>query len=435
MSIAKVRPSNLANIKRLANQLKKSEHVQHRQALDSAAQRAGFQNYKHARKAIDRAPCQVFLTGYWEDRETFEIGRETLSIPLSRPLLELVSKADLKLVGGLCRMRLVAPDHLVIDSLGHARDHMRDDLCKATRSIRFMEETGLRPCNARDTERALAGLDEELPGRDHSSHWHEPTSGQFIMIDEPYSRSRASRERTEWARRNGWDLAATNWPGLYFPYRCAFFVASKQTADFNFGALVGTINAMPAPQTSEHWQGQSAPNHETCVSLLATSPQDKRRAKAKATIVARPSRQTIPYRRDMLGLARKPNGRMTLAEHQMAGRMIRAVLHSNFKPWAVNQRMDEVMRVLVDWLYEDVAPGKLNALPDPIDLYYGEMPSSDPLFLQAGSRSGVVSMLLDLRALLEGAYPRCAPLRKLTGQIETSLKMTRSLAETDTRNA
>ena len=105
MSIAKVRPSNLANIKRLANQLKKSEHIQHRQALDFAAQRAGFQNYEHARKAIGCKPCQILLTGYWEDRETFEIGRETLGVPLSRPLLELVSKADLKLVAGLCRNR------------------------------------------------------------------------------------------------------------------------------------------------------------------------------------------------------------------------------------------------------------------------------------------------------------------------------------------
>ena len=435
MSIAKVRPSNLANIKRLANQLKKSEHIQHSQALDSAAQRAGFQNYEHARKAMGCTPCQIFLTGYWEDRETFEIGRETLGFPLSRPLLELVSKADLKLVAGLCRMRLVAPDHLLIDSLGHAREHTRDDLCKAARALRFMEQTGLRPCNARDTKRALAGLDEELPGRDHSSHWYEPASGQFIMIDEPYSASRASRERTEWARRNGWDLAAADWPGLYFPYRCAFFVASKQAANFDLGALVGTISAMPAPPTSEHWQGQSAPNHETFVSPLATSPQDKRRAKAKGTVVARSSRQTVPYHRDMLGSARKPNGRMTLEEHRNAGRMIRAVLQSNCKPWSVNRRMDEIMRLLVDWLYVDVTPRELNALPDPIDLYYGEMASNEPLFLRSNSRGGVETILLDLKALLERAYPPSGPLRKLTNRIETSLKITRSLAEPDHPNS
>lgn len=34
MSIANVRPSNLANIKRLANQLKKRDGIPHRRALD-----------------------------------------------------------------------------------------------------------------------------------------------------------------------------------------------------------------------------------------------------------------------------------------------------------------------------------------------------------------------------------------------------------------
>lgn len=49
MSIANVRPSSLANIKRLANQRKKRDGIPYRQALNSAAQSAGFENYEHAR--------------------------------------------------------------------------------------------------------------------------------------------------------------------------------------------------------------------------------------------------------------------------------------------------------------------------------------------------------------------------------------------------
>lgn len=427
MSIAKVRPSNLANIKRLANQLKKSGRIQHREALNAAARRAGFQNFEHARRMTGASPS-LLLTGYWEDRETFETGRETLTVSIPCAISEMVSKADLRIISGLSSMRLVAPDHLVIDSLGHSRDYIRDELCRAARALQFMNVTGLRPCCFDDAQRALADLDEELPGKDHSTHWHDPKSGQFILIDEPYSRATVSSERADWSERNGWNLSATCWPGLYFPYRCAFFVASKDTNAFDFEALVGTINAMMAPQTSEDWQGQSAPNHHTFLSPLATSPQDKRRAKAKGTIVARPSKQTLPYRRDMLGMARKPNGRMTLEEHRQAGRMIRAVLQSNFKPSSVNQRMDEIMRVLVDWLYADVAARELDRLTDPIELYYGEMAPHDPLFLRANSREGVVSILADLRFLLESAYPQCAPLRKITGRIETSLKIAQGQA-------
>ena len=52
MSIANVRPSSLANIKRLANQRKKRDGIPYRQALNSAAQSAGFENYEHARTRL-----------------------------------------------------------------------------------------------------------------------------------------------------------------------------------------------------------------------------------------------------------------------------------------------------------------------------------------------------------------------------------------------
>lgn len=426
MSIANVRPSSLANIKRLAKQRKKRDGIPYRQALNSAAQSAGFENYGHAHTAIGGKSFQVFLTGYWEDQETFERGRESLLVTLSRPLLELVSKAELKLVGGLASMRVAASDHLVKDMVGPTREYVRDSLCKAARALRFMEMTGLRPCGYLEASRAMADLDEELPGNDHSSYWRLPASGQFILIDEPYSGPIVSDERAAWSKRNGWDLVAADWPGLYYPYRCTLFVASKRTEDFDFDALVRSINALPAPETPEHWAGSSMPNHDIFVSPQAATPQDKRRAKAKGTIIARPSRQTLPYHRDMIGYDRKPNGSMTLAQHQLAGRLLGAILQSNSKPGAVNWRIDKLMRVLVDWLYADVPHQQLNALDDPIDLYYGDMSSDDPLFSRANSPSGVESLLIELKGLLEGAYPQCAPLRKITGRIETALKITRS---------
>ena len=433
MSIESIRPANLVNIKRLANQLKKAEDITHKSALHSAARRAGFENYEHARKSLGNSLTaqnqshKIFLTAYWTDRETFKIGRETLEIKLVVPLQILCTRAEMKLVGGLCNLRVASADHLVMDGLRPSQSYAQDELCKAARALQFMEATGLRPCPYEEAQKAIANLNGQLPKKDHPSDWHDPVSGQFILIDEPYSKAIVCPERAKWAKENNWFLKAAIWPGLYFPYRCAFFVASEKSDSFDFDALMETINAMPDPVTAERWPGETAENHETFLSPLAKTHQDKRRAKAKGTIVPRNSKKTIPYTRSLIGAARKPNGQMSLEEHRMAGRMIRAVLQSNFKPHAVNRRMDKLMSTLVDWLYEDVPHRELNRLYDPVDIYYGEMPSDDAFFLSTNSSKGVVDILTKLKRLLEHSYPDSKPLRQLTGRVETALKLTAAL--------
>jgi len=432
MSIENVRPKTLVNIKRLARQLKNAKGLPLRKALDQAARQGEFENYEHARKAssnssgTQREAHRIFLTGYWTDRETYESGREILEIELASPLLNLCTKAEMKLVRGLAEHRVAAPDHLVRDRVGPSQSFVRDQLCTAARGLHFMEATGLRPSPDDLALSVSTRLDSKLPDKDHSTDWYDPATGQFVLIDEPYTNPIVSSERSEWASRNGWHLEATTWPGMYFPYRCALFVATPQVGPFDFRKLMDTIDALAEPISAENWQGLSTPNHDTFLSPLAHTPQDKRRAKAKGTIVPRSSRKTVPYNRDMLGQARKPNGEMTIEEHQQAGRMIRAVLQSNFKPRSINRRMDKLMMVLVDWLYADVPQRQLAKLHDPIDVYYGDMPRDDVYFIQANSTAGVINTLEKLRELLVRAYPDCEPLRRLTGRIDTSLKITRA---------
>ena len=59
-----------------------------------------------------------------------------------------------------------------------------------------------------------------------------------------------------------------------------------------------------------------------------------------------------------------------------------------------------------------------------LDAYYGAFDKDDPLVAEAESSDGVIAMLAKLRAMLTEAYPDCAPLRRLTGRIDTAVKMT-----------
>jgi hypothetical protein len=428
MLLQDVRPSSMIGIKRLARQIRNAENVPLNQALRRAAQAASFSNFEHARRALpDASPAaslghQLFLTAYWTERKTFELGRETLEIRLSKPLIDLCTRSEMKLVRALCNMRLASPDHLVKDMVCPSQDFARGQICQTVRALRFMEATGLRPSDYKRAQTATQILDCDLPDQDHISEWYDPASGRFILIDEPYSGAVVSAERGEWAVRNNWRLHASAWAGMYLPYRCALFVASDASGASDFDALLQKIDAIPAPVTAESWEGVSAGDHTLFASPLAISLQDKRRAKAKGTIVPRSSKRTIPYIRSFIGQARKPNGTMTLAEHQLAGRMVRALLQSCHKPWAVNDRLDRLQNTLVDWLYADVPERQFGDL-DPVDLYYHAIADNDPLVIKADSTRGVADILADLKELLTNAYPNCAPLRKMTRQVEISLEI------------
>lgn len=419
------RPSSIEGIKRLATQIKKTVGIPHHEALDLASRAASFQSFPLAHKALVRPAegyprFQLFLTFYWTDRETYRRGRETLEIWLSQPLLDLCSKAEMKMVSGLANMRLVAPDHLVTDMMGQSQEFARGQILKSVRALRFMEATGLRPCDHEPSRKAKASLSEELPDHDHDSDWYDPVSGHYVMIDEPYSRPVVSSERAAWARVNGWHIEAARWPGIYFPHRCAFFVAANANAGFDFSALMDRINAIPV--ITDNWFGISARGHALFVSPTAQTPQGRRRAKAKALVVARPSKTTTPYF-GMWGHAkRRPNGTPGLEAHQVMGRMIKAVLHSRHKPWAVNRRMDKVRSTLEDWLNYELEQGDLDG-PEFFDVYYNDLPDGDPFELLGQSSEGVAYLLLELKRKLESVYPICAPRAAMMSRIDVSVRI------------
>lgn len=253
MLIDDVHPMTLDGVKSLAAQLRKEQGIKHSSALDRAAKAANCANFKHAQRILPkgratRSRPYVLLTIYWRDKEQWHrIGRETLKVELSEPILDICRKSALKHLRGFGNLRMVAADHFVCDTLAPGQAFARECLCTAERSLRFMEYTGLRP--SRDYRKAYpnGSATDKLPNNDHSTDWVDPVSGHFILIDEPYTGVPDETKRAAWADRTGWQVAKTSWPGMYNPYSCDLYVATDGRFGYDLDPLVTKINAMPTP--------------------------------------------------------------------------------------------------------------------------------------------------------------------------------------------
>ena len=424
-----VRPTTIVGIKRLANQIKKAQTVKLHQALDSASQAAGFDNYKHAQKFADQTgriahSYPLYITKYWRDRDTYKIGRETQLIQLSKPLLDICKKTELKSIRGLGRSRLVATDHLVSDMLSYSQEFARGQICKSVRAIRFMEHTGLCPLKGHDEE--LDGIARELPDTDHATDWYDPQSGQLILIDEPYGPAPNSNDRAKWAVKHEWHLQKAKWPGMYYPHSCDLFAATAANKGYDFESLMRKIDAIPAPIVTSDWQGESVPSHETFFSPAAKTKQDLRRAKSKATIYALPSKTTMPYNPydlDTSGFKmRKPRGKMPLKMHIETGLIIKAILQSSVKPFGVNQNLNHVRSTLEDWMCIEFR----NTFPEDFDViavYYGARDETNEYVDKATTSKALIGLLEDVKQMIGKHYPDCEPLRKQISKLNRCIKI------------
>ena len=254
-----IHPSTLGGIKRLAKQIKKTKNITYLKALDIAAQSASFQNYTHARNQLpislktSKSSHKVFFTVYWYDQKDYSTGREVLEIELSAPLLDLLTKDELRKSNGLEKFRLASPDHLVNDYVGYSQSEARNTICKAARTLMFVEATGLKPSSDSDAAYPNGDYKNKLPETDHSTDWYDPDTGQFILIDEPYLKPIVEGERAEWARKHNWLLQASMWPGMYFPGETSMFVATDASTGYDFEGLMAKIDSISSPVTAANW--------------------------------------------------------------------------------------------------------------------------------------------------------------------------------------
>lgn len=432
----KIHPKTLSGIKRLASQLRREHGVKHSAALELASKAASCENYKHALRTLPdtglslKHPC-VFLTIYWCDEEqNYRRGRETLRIELPRPILELCTKSDLRRVRGFLDLRMVAEDHFVSDEIAHSQEYARNRICTAERSLRFIEQTGLRPC--RNYQKAhpkrLAG--DKLPNNDHGTHWIDPACDQFILVDEPYSLSPNETARAAWADRNGWRIVKTSWPGMYNPYDCDLYVATDVSSGYDLDPLVAKINAMPPPLIQSDWSGESSSSWETFLSPMSSTQQDKRRARSRGTVFPVASRSTFPYSYRMGSTQRRPAGNLGVAKHKTAGRVIKAILNTRPISPGVYDRLSSLRSVLEDWLALEIGRDELPGR-ELFDVYYNDTDDDRRFCAQMKTDEDFIERLDGLRQLLKDAYPDCAPLRQQLRRIDMSVSLMRKAQPTD----
>ena len=434
MLIDELRPTTLDGVKSFAAQLRKQKGIKHSSALDIAAKAANCSNFRNAQNVLpargSAADCPyVLLTIYWCDKDKrYQVGRETLRIELARPILETCGKLLLKKVRGFGNLRMVADDHFICDDIAQSQDYARSRLATAERSLRFMEQTGLRPSRDYRNGYPEKSLDNKLPNRDHATDWVDPATGQFIVVDEPYRGAPDESKRAAWAARHNWRIVKTSWPGMYYPYNCDFYVATDGTTGFDLDVLVAMINEMLPPMLAENWSGKSIPSWETFISPMAKTPQDIRRARCRGTIYPNASATTVPYSYNIGSSRRRPKGELGIEGHREVGRMVKVVLSSGSLPYSVYNRMESVRCTLEDWMGLEIGRGQLEG-PEFFDVYYNDLEDDDPLWDKAKSCDGVIAILGALKHKLKAAYPDCAPLRRHLNRIDMSVKLIRRMKE------
>ncbi len=425
-----IRPSTIGGIKRYAKQLKKANHLSHHDALDIAARLASFENFAHARNQLQYSDTiksfyNLFLTTYWYDNKSRKAGREVLEVKLSMPLLKIATKSELRKANTLGWFRVVSPDLLVDDHICHSQEAAITKICKAARTLSFMETTGLKP--TRDSKLAYPNKDykNKLPDSDHVTFWSTSDSGKIVIIDEPYLEPVVDGERAAWAKKHNWYLQASKWAGMYAPGFTNMFVSTDASTGYDFEGLMARIDNIPDPITIKNWCGISSSGHDTFLSPLCITAQDKKRAVSKGTIYRASSSKTLPMRSwNAPYNQRRPNGVMPIESHLLAARLIKAIQQSAEKPMAVNKRLSSIKSMLEDWFFSEYDRN----VTDNYDLfYYGSIDRNDPFVLRADSSKGITSLLHDLKEILLNAYVECEPLRKIIGKINTSIKLTSSL--------
>lgn len=216
MSIDDLKPTTLAGIKSLANDLKRIRKIKHRPALNLAAQRAGYANFDHAQKNLkDAASFKVesgYITIYWTDEENNQSGRLTFSVPLPKLISKLVTVKDGWIIDRyLGTYKLEAQDHLerILDatSLRHAVELGRS----AAYALQLMDKTGLSSANLNYPDSVQDSF-RSLVSRDHMSWWQLPAQpSEWVALDEPYN----PISRLAWADANGFAAKECYGYGLY----------------------------------------------------------------------------------------------------------------------------------------------------------------------------------------------------------------------------
>lgn len=253
----------LHGIKVLAKDLKKAEGLQHARALDRAAVRAGYQNFRHARNQLaclgprprSEPVVPTWVTVAWRDAATGQGGRETCLVPLSRPISTVVSCAQLAVAQNLGGFSVRAADHLVSDLRAQHQSGARWQAAVAARTLQFIDATGLKPTSSARRIYPGSRSANAVPETDHGIGWYDPGTRTYLYTDEPYNGSVESvvQAREAWVERHEWAMLKPTWRGMHRPGITELFVMAPRGYDLDrVGEALDRLPAWP-----DAWPGLS----------------------------------------------------------------------------------------------------------------------------------------------------------------------------------
>ncbi|MFJ3430051.1 hypothetical protein [Pseudomonas fragi] len=242
------KPNSIGGIKKLAKELKAASKSTHFQALNLAAQQAGFNNFNHACNLLNTPACrisntythQVTISARWRDWQGNKgIVSTTVSIP--KPLHQLIRLKSL--FGLLSGLGVSGPEDLSFIDVFPGEGHTEMRVFTAARAIRFIATTGLIPAptprNALPFFKDTYGSQGMIPSGDHTRFWKDPISGHHVVTDEPYfgedTPSLIKAKRIEWANEHHLSVAFPKWHGMHNPgygTRITLFSQSLNVAPF-----------------------------------------------------------------------------------------------------------------------------------------------------------------------------------------------------------
>jgi hypothetical protein len=264
----------LNHIKRRAKAIRASSGLIHARALDAAAAENGFQNFRHAQRALGDSvaparPFAITLTAWWGDRETRERGIEKLTVHFSRPLQEIVTPGQWAHARYLGHFALNSSGELYRTRSSGSQNYARTTVCGAARELEFMCATGLRPSGG--YKRALPNVrgryaDEDSiharkpPGEDHPSVWFDPSTKRYLYAMEPYpSRAEGTLDRrARWCEVHGYEELMPTWPGMYAPHiEARLYLLSSREKGVPLGPIASALKELPAPVMEDQWPGET----------------------------------------------------------------------------------------------------------------------------------------------------------------------------------
>jgi hypothetical protein len=404
-----IHPSTLEGIKRLAKPLKRERRISHSQALDAAAQQAGYASFRHAQKQLAKSPYSppdaradvalipIFISAYWRNLQDNTAGRETLLFHAREPWLEQLTAAQLRASRGLAAFRVDAPDHLEVSADSRDQNTARRQVCEAARTLQFMGITGLRPKTGRDDHHADFG--HELPQRDHLTVWCHPEANATLIVDEPYHDPLILlQQRTAWGRNHGTRVGATSWPGLYSPGNAPLFLAAIEAHSALLSRVTSLLDAAaPDVPTAEQWSGESAPYAPVFVSPLRAASGRVKRPRPIGKPLGRVQNGAIAYTAFAEGNLWRPNARMPLSAHRLTGSLLKELLEFGRLRSRAHARLRSLRSELDNWLTAE-HPDADHRSP----YYYGVAERRDTPPLEAIER---------LESALREHYPDCTPRR------------------------